>query len=180
MFDLFIQLDQQIFSAINGLPHTYFSDLFFSFFSGIGSWGLVWIAIGIMLIVWEELKDKRELLTLFLGVVLSLVSVELILKNLIERPRPEFTATATVVGVGLSNSFSFPSSHATIAFASAYILSVKHRKLRVFYYLLAFLISFSRIYLGKHFPSDIVVGAFLGILIGFLSLKITPKLINKL
>lgn len=180
MLDFFIQLDYQIFSIINGLPHTPFSDLFFSFFSGIGSWGLVWIAIGIVLIVWEELKDKRELFTLFLGVVLSLISVELVLKNLIERPRPEFAVPATVVDLGLSNSFSFPSSHATIAFAAALILSVKHRKLRIFYYFLAFLISFSRIYLGKHFPSDVVAGAFLGILIGFLSLKITPKLTNKL
>ena len=87
--------------------------------------------------------------------------VEVILKPLFARPRPDASA-----------GFSFPSGHATIAFAMATVLSKKEPKWRFALFLLAIAIAFSRIYLGKHYPLDVLAGAFLGIIIGWLSLML--------
>jgi|DewCreStandDraft_4_1066084.scaffolds.fasta_scaffold00167_56 undecaprenyl-diphosphatase len=173
--EFLISIDHLLFSTINNLPHTPFLDGFFSFFSGIGSFGLIWIALGIFLAIWEEIKDKRELLALSIGILLSVIMVEVILKNLIERLRPEFSVPAIVLDRN-SHSFSFPSGHATLAFVCAYILSAGHRKYRPLFYLLAFLISFSRIYLGSHYPLDVVAGFFLGLLIGWFSVQLKKYL----
>lgn len=161
-------VDQQLFSLINNLPHTSFSNVFFSFLSGIGSWGLVWIALGIILVVREELENKKHLIPLIISIIFSLLIAEFGMKNVIQRERP----------FGGLGTYSFPSSHATIAFSAAYVLSQKHKKFKYLYYLLAVLISFSRTYLGKHYPGDVLAGALLGIIIGYFSIMITKR--NKL
>jgi undecaprenyl-diphosphatase len=169
MLDKIIGIDRSLFSAINHLPHYIYLDYFFAFLSGVSYAGIVWFVIGIVLFIWEEKKERRSLLSQIIAGYLSITFVDLILKNLFHRSRPEFRLPSTIVVFDMVNSFSFPSGHATIAFAMAYILSVKHKKWSVAYFLLAFLIGFSRIYLGKHYPSDIVIGSFLGMCIGILS-----------
>ena len=132
--------------------------------------------IGITIFILEEIKDKKGLLALILSGIITLFLVELGLKNIINRARPEFVIPGIIDIFDKTNSYSFPSGHATMAFAAAYILAKKHKKWAFHCYLLAILISFSRIYLGKHYPSDVIVGALLGLFIGFISIKIVKKL----
>jgi len=101
--------------------------------------------------------------------------VELILKNTVKRLRPEFTLYNINVLFDPVSTFSFPSGHATAAFASAYILSKSFPKQKMIWYILAVLISFSRIYLGKHYPGDVIGGAVLGSVIGWGVMKIKIK-----
>lgn len=108
--------------------------------------------------------------------VFTLIIAEWFLKNIIARPRPKIEIPTAIVPFDFYQSFSFPSGHATIAFAAAYILGREHKKSKWLYYSLAMLISFSRIYLGKHYPSDVIAGTFLGLLIGYLSIRLTQKL----
>jgi undecaprenyl-diphosphatase len=61
--------------------------------------------------------------------------------------------------------YSFPSGHATVSFACAAVLAAALPRLRVPLFALAALIAFSRVYVGVHYPSDVVGGAALGILI---------------
>ncbi len=178
VMQILIDIDYYLFSLINNLPRTSFLNVFFSFFSGIGTFGLVWLVIAIVFVIWEETRNKRELLSLLTGLLLSYLIVEVIFKNLVKRMRPEFVLPAIVVGAN-SNSYSFPSGHTTIAFACAYILAAGHRKYRLVFYLLAALISFSRVYLGSHYPIDVVAGILVGLLIGWSSVKII-KSYNKI
>lgn len=171
-----MQLDSTLFTAINHLPHNLFSDYLFAFFSGIGTWGIVWIVIGIVLFIWEELKDKKGLIALAVACLFIILFVDGGLKNFIKRPRPEFSIEKAIVVFDRRGTYSFPSGHTALAFAAAYILAKEHKKWSRWYYLLAFLIAFSRIYLGKHYPSDVIVGAFFGFLIGIISLKISKRL----
>lgn len=165
-------LDTQLFLSINHLPHNLFFDLFFGFLTLIGSEGIIWLAIAAFLF-WQR-KDKKIFLPVSLAFFIS-ITVEFLLKNLIRRPRPQFVVPTTMVLIDFTHSFSFPSGHAMLAFACAYILGIIDKKNTFAYYLLAVLISFSRVYLGQHYPSDVLAGAIFGVLIGFLSLKIVSR-----
>lgn len=153
-------------------------DGFFSFFSGVGSYGVIWIILGIFLVIWEEIKNKRELLALVFTVIFSLTFSEFFLKNIFRRFRPEYTIGGYIHNIGTADSYSFPSSHSVIAFACAYILSKSHKKFRFAFFLLACIIAFSRIYLGKHYPLDVLAGATVGIVIGMM-VDITNKNLKK-
>jgi len=68
--------------------------------------------------------------------------------------------------------YSFPSTHATLAWAMAVILSREEPRLKYWFYTLAVLISLSRIYLGVHYPSDVAGGALLGWAIGYGAMRL--------
>lgn len=180
MNGLFYFLDVRVFYALYGLPHTFPLLQFFSFLSGVGTWGIVWILIMGGLILWKEIGDRRELFTLTFAVILSFVTSDLILKHIFLRPRPFSGLEDPSKIFGYSSGYSFPSSHATIAFACAFILSYKHKKWDPGYYILAVLIAVSRVYLGRHFPTDIIAGAILGTIIGSSTIYIVDHFIKPL
>lgn len=95
------------------------------------------------------------------------------LKALIARPRPSETL-ADVVTMFSASDFSMPSGHAVMAFSAAFILSKAYGKWPVFY-LLATVVAVSRVYAGVHFPSDVLAGAVLGVMTGFVVSKVADK-----
>jgi len=156
-------MDQTLFLVINHLPHTEFTNAVAMFLSGIGQWGLVWFVLAILLFFREEKRDHWFFLPSILAMGASYILSELVFKNLIARPRP--------LGAYLSD-FSFPSTHATIAFALAFVLSKEEPKYTFWFYALAVCISLSRIYLGVHYPTDVIGGTLLGWGIGWIAVAI--------
>lgn len=173
-----IHLDQQLFLLINHLPHGRILDTAAQFLSGVGTAGIIWFIFGIIVIYKEERKDHWFFLPLVLAGGVSWFLVELLLKPLIARARPSFEMGSIIVGKQSYDlhDFSFPSGHATIAFAMAVVLSFKEPKLKWLWYSLAVLIAFSRIYLGRHYPLDVVCGGLVGWGIGMLAIKISQRL----
>ncbi|MEA3297411.1 MAG: phosphatase PAP2 family protein [candidate division Zixibacteria bacterium] len=90
------------------------------------------------------------------------------LKNLIERPRPCHILEEINLLVGCGGGFAMPSSHAANAFGQACLFSMCIKELKYYIYAFASLIAVSRIFVGVHYPGDIIVGAVVGCLIGFL------------
>ncbi|KKS95390.1 MAG: PAP2 family protein [Candidatus Gottesmanbacteria bacterium GW2011_GWA2_43_14] len=173
MWQSFEDLDKAVFLAVNHLPHNFLTDSFFLFFSLIGFYGFVWFAILIILFLIDGLDNRKEILALLLALVVEVILVELAMKNIFIRARPETAFPEEVlILIPKSTTFSFPSGHASLSFAGAYILSVARRKKSKFFFLLAFLVAVSRVYLGKHYPGDIIAGSLVGLLIGFLAVKI--------
>ena len=169
-------------------PHNIFFDYFFSFFSLKGSSILIWILVILIAVILEERKkpgisrtDKKFLILFSLSFLLTAFLSDIVLKNIFQRHRP-FTTIYNHFQLFSTFScpldFSFPSAHAATAFASATVLTFFDKKRRLFYYLVAILISYSRIYLGCHYFLDVVGGGIIGYLISRLITR--TKLFNNL
>lgn len=150
------------------VPHSPFFDVFFSFLSlrgGFAVWGIILILI---LILYEEKRDRAFLFYFLLGCSTTYLLVDKILKNIFLRSRPVLTGFNRFQLISTNScptDFSFPSTHAATAFAAAAMLSYFDRKRSALYYFMALLISYSRIYLGCHYLLDVVVGGLTGYLI---------------
>lgn len=117
---------------------------------------------------------------LLLGACLVLVTVAdgsaTALKAIFLRPRPTTTFAEASLLSDRPASSSFPSNHATNAFALASLLAVWHRKLAFPFFAVAVLVGYSRVYTADHFPSDVVAGGLLGTALGLAAGQATRKL----
>lgn len=175
----FDYLFTNFFSGI--VPHNIFFDYFFSFFSLKGSSVFIWILIIIIVIILEErknpgisIRDKKFMFMFSGSFIFTFFVTDMLLKNIFIRPRPMFSDFIRLYPISSNficpTDFSFPSAHAATAFVAAGILAHYDKKRKWFYYTVAVLISYSRIYLGCHFFFDVVVGAILGYIISRLLL----------
>ena len=175
MLDYLYGIDVSLFYLINHLPHSFFLNFIFGIFTLVGYLGIIWFVIGFYIYFKEKKRDRRLLFSLAVVELLS-IFVEAVVKNMVGRLQPQFVLPYVIEPFDFYHNFSFPSGHAVIAFAGAFVLSRYKPKLKWLFYSLAVIISYSRIYLGKHFPSDVIAGAVIGLGIGYISLKIQmPK-----
>ena len=111
-----------------------------------------------------EKDDDSFKNALYVGASIGVDGVlALSMKQLVKRPRP-FVTYSDIIPYGSESSFSFPSAHASIAFATATALSLKFPKWYVIApsYFWACSVGYSRLNLGMHYPTDVLAGAVLG------------------
>jgi membrane-associated phospholipid phosphatase len=121
------------------------------------------LAVVFAIVFWKGNARARVCVSMLL---LSLVVGDWLiaseLKHAIARPRPFHTFADARVLVGKSDSFAMPSSHAMNWFGAAMVLCIYYRRSLFVMLPLAFLVAFSRVYNGVHYPSDVLAGAVLG------------------
>jgi undecaprenyl-diphosphatase len=119
------------------------------------------------LLFWKAGKKGRivALLTLLVIAASDQVSAH-VLKPVFSRTRPPYALESIRLLVDTTRSFSFPSVHASNAFAVAAFVSSFYPRTKIALYILAALIAYSRVYVGVHFPSDVLGGAALGLVLG--------------
>ena len=135
-----------------------------SFLSGV-------IIVGVLL--W--MRKRGEAKMVLAGIAMN-GAVIFPIKHLVARERPE-NALITVDWLVDTAEYSFPSGHAAMAFMMAILLSSVFGR-KYFFYTLAFLIAFSRIYLGVHYLSDVVGGAVIGVALGSVILRHKERLMR--
>jgi undecaprenyl-diphosphatase len=156
-------LDIQWFFFVNQSMHNAFFDVVMPIVSNAGENGLIWLLVALFLYL-SGPKTRRASFLMLLAVFISFVLGEEILKHIFQRPRPFLSLEGVNLLVAPPGSFSFPSGHAANAFAASLVVARKVTRLAWAVLLLAVVIAFSRVYVGVHYPLDILGGALLGAL----------------
>jgi len=174
------ELDKQIFLYINHLPHNDFINNIALFLTGIGTFGFIWFIIVFYIYSRAKKQGKLIFLPLMTAVALSALAADYIFKPLFGRLRPTELIGTLIIDTFFIGPYSFPSGHTAASFAGAGILSFFEKKYALWFFLIAFLISLSRIYLGKHYPTDLFAGMIVGLICAFLALlAYKPSLKNR-
>jgi undecaprenyl-diphosphatase len=112
-------------------------------------------------------RGRLGVLVLALTIACSDQVASKVLKPIVGRTRPSVEILDSKPLFGVRHSRSFPSAHAANFFAAAPIIGYVIPQAKIAAYLLAGAVSFSRVYVGDHWPSDVLAGAILGLLLGF-------------
>lgn len=138
-------------------------------FRGLTDPGKLLLPLLLILVGALWIRRRRGLVGLLVLAATITVSDQMsakVLKPIFQRPRPSVVFVGAKPLFGERGSYSFPSVHATNAFAAAVVLDAIFPGARVGLFALASLVSYSRIYVGDHWPSDVLAGVLLGSLIG--------------
>jgi undecaprenyl-diphosphatase len=172
--DAVASADAAVFRAINlGLAARWLDVIML----GVTTLGTGWVqmAIGLAVVIAAAVKHRDDLQRMGYAALAAYAGAGLlseVIKRIADRPRPlRLLFDARVVG-DPRWTHSFPSGHTAVAFAAAFVWGAYLPRARWALYGLATLVAFSRVYLGVHFPLDVVYGAFLGALIGLGSARL--------
>lgn len=135
------------------------------FITTLGDKGMIWIAATILLLIPK--KTRKIGIMSALALLGSLFVNNELIKNLVRRPRPFLTFTELTTVIPRPGQFSFPSGHSSASFAAAVVFYRNlPKKYGVLAIVLAALIAFSRLYVGVHYPTDVLAGALVGAALG--------------
>ena len=154
--------------------------------------GFIWLLIIlIVLMVYARIKGNDSLKKVAAVALVALLFADLItyaLKLFVHEPRPYLTMDNVRLLIHEDDIFSFPSGHATstVAVVSIFLLKIRnlvneHYNLaRILLVLFAFIIMFSRIYCGVHYPFDVLTGAAIGIVGALVINRYEDRILGKL
>lgn len=136
----------------------------------LGNGGWFWIVLGIGFLCFK--RTRRVGITLLAALVIGALVTNVALKNLVARTRPYDYSEVIKALLPPQSDFSFPSGHTCASFAAAYVcLKMLPGGWGIGTMILAGLIAFSRLYLGVHFPTDILGGLLIGLAAGWLACR---------
>ena len=145
------------------------------FYTTLGNGGLLWIVLSLALLCWRPTRKvgAAALLALLLGALCTNV----VLKNLVQRPRPYTAVEGLVPLLTSGDPNSFPSGHTCAAFAAglAWAGTCSARWARVAAVVSAVCMGLSRLYVGVHYPSDVLAGALVGSLAALAALALARR-----
>lgn len=132
----------------------------------LGDGGWFWIALAVVLLIPE--KTRKYGVAVAMALIFDLLLCNVTIKPLVQRVRPYDIRQGMELLISAPHDYSFPSGHTAASFAAAGALMFMKAKGRIPALILATVIGLSRLYLYVHYPSDVVCGAILGLICGFL------------
>ncbi len=177
MMSAIINFDITVLNFIYDNLRCAFLDFIMPIITLFGESGIFFICIAVALLIFKKTRKTGAMLGLSL--IIGLIVCNLTLKPIVARPRPYTLREVEMLVDGLSD-FSFPSGHTVAAFEAASVLMMRNRKVGIPFLVLAILIAFSRLYLYVHFPTDVIVGAFIGAVSGFIAVKAVDALWDRI
>lgn len=142
-----------------------------TFITHLGDAGWIWIALTVLFLLWR--KRRGTGICMMFSLLGSLLVNNMLLKNLVARIRPYEAVEGLNRLIEAQADLSFPSGHAGSSFAAAVVIFLTcPRRYGIPAMILAVLISLSRLYVGVHYPTDIICGALIGTAIAVLVCKV--------
>jgi len=177
-----VSFDLPILDWIQANLQSGFMDTFMPFITKFGDHGTFWMIVAALLFLFP--KTRKTGLGMAFAMILGLLVCNVTLKPLVGRIRPYDLQAEMGVMIQLlceaQHDFSFPSGHTIASFEAATVLLKNSKKMGIPAMILAVLISFSRLYLYVHYPTDVLCSVVLGILFAFIGDAIAAKVAPKL
>ena len=173
MLDWIYSIDVFLLNAIQTHLHNSILDPIFSVITHLGDAGILWILLGVLLLC--NKKYRKVGFVMLIALAVGAIFANLIVKPIVERPRPFVEFSELELIISAPSGYSFPSGHSLASFTGAVILAWANRKWALPAFLMAFLIAFSRLYLCVHYFSDVVTGSILGVLFSLIGIAILKK-----
>lgn len=179
------RLDQQLFLFLNAMHSPLWDSVMYAI-----SWKVIWIPIYIAILVYLGITYKRKFLVILLFIILAVTiadqfSVQLF-KNVFHRLRPchepSLQGMVHLVNGECGGLYGFVSSHAANSFNVALLslMFIRRRWYTISILVWATVIGYSRVYLGVHYPGDVICGSMLGALVGWSCYELYELTDNKI
>jgi len=171
MIDVIINVDKKIFTFFNSSIANPVFDIFFPLITNQDIW-IIPILLGIIILsIKGGTKGRIASIVLIIGVILADYSSAQIIKPYFQRLRPSHDILDQIrLLVPKGGRYGFVSSHAANMYVSATILGYFYSKQKRLFFTIASLVAFSRVYVGVHYPADIVFGGLLGYGLGWITI----------
>lgn len=141
----------------------------------LGDGGIFWIILSVLLLLFK--KTRKVGLCCALGLILDLLVVNIAIKPLVARIRPYEIIKEISILTHQPGDHSFPSGHSAGSFACAWAFFRSYKKKwGIPALVLASLVSLSRLYVGVHYPTDVLGGIVIGIIVGELGYFLGKKI----
>ncbi len=173
-----LQLDGNVLLYIQEYIRQDWMTPFWKFITSLGNSGWFWIALSILLII---PKSTRKVgITALLSLIIGALITNVALKNLVARTRPYEVVDGLKLIIERQHDYSFPSGHTCASFAAALVFyRMGTGKWGIPAVILASLIAFSRLYVGVHYPSDVLGGLLIGIFAAWAAVKLMDYVMRK-
>lgn len=144
----------------------------------LGDAGCLWIVLSVLFLVLN--KTRRVGVASSLAMIFTFITVNLGIKNIVARIRPYEVVDGLNRLVEAQSDYSFPSGHTAHAFAvGVVILIMMPKKVGVPIFIISVLMAYSRLYIGVHYPTDVIGGAIIGTLMGLLSVYLVNNISDR-
>lgn len=177
MEELLIHMEGPILLWIQEYLRNDFLTPIMKFITHLGDSGAIWIIAAVVFLLFA--KTRKTGMVMALSMVFNLFATNIVLKQVLARTRPYEVVEGLERIIEAQSDFSFPSGHTACSFAGAVVIFLMcPRKVGVPAMIFAVLISLSRLYVGVHFPTDVLGGAIVGTLSALLAYGIYIRLQN--
>lgn len=153
-------------------------DIVMPMITRLGDGGILWIFCSLFLLAFP--KTRKAGAAVAVSLVLEVICCNVILKPFVARIRPCDVDLAVKLLIPHPGGYSFPSGHTGASFAAASALIFGKSRLGIPALVLAGLIGFSRLYLYVHYPTDVLAGALIGLMLGGLGNMLVESIGEKI